>query len=99
MSSPAAILPRSDGVDDGGCHQGEGGAGDGAHQGDEQVQLGDGRGQAEGEEDEAEPEEVLHLEVFVRRYSLLDVGVDDVHRNIELDCVAEEDGEGHHDLD
>ena len=93
------MLPRGNGVDNRGRHQGQGGAGDGAHQGDEQVQLGDGGGQTEGEEDEAESEEVLHLQVLVLGYSLLDVGVDDVHRNIELDCVAEEDGEGHHDLD
>ena len=99
VSWPGAILSRGDGVDDGGSHQGQGGAGDRADQGDEQVQLGDGGGQAEGEEDQAESEEVLGLQVFVWRYSGLEVGVDDVHRDIELDGVAEEDGEGHHDLD
>ena len=92
MRSPAAILPRSDGVDDRGRHQGQGRAGDGADQGDEQVQPGDARGQTEGEEDQTESEKVLGLQVFVWRYSLLDVGVDDVHRNMKLDGVAEEDG-------
>ena len=97
--SPGALLSCGDGVDNGWSHQCQGGAGGRADQGDEQVQPGDARGQAEGEEDQTESEEVLHLQVFVRRYSLLDVGVDDVHRDIELDGVAEEDGEGHHDLD
>ena len=66
MSSPAAILPRSHGVDDRGRHEGEGGAGDGAHQGDEQVQLGDSRGQGEGEEDQADSEDVLRPQVVLR---------------------------------
>ena len=37
--------------------------------------------------------------MVLRRYSLLEVGVDDVHRDIELDGVAEENSESHHDLD
>ena len=94
-----AVRAGSDGVNDRGGHEGEGGAGDGAHQGDEQVQLGDGGGQAEGEEDEAEPEEELGLQVFLWRYSGPEVGVDDVHRHIEHDHVGGEGGEGHGDFD
>ena len=39
--SPGAFCPGGDGVYDGGGHEGEGGAGHGAHQRDEQVQLRD----------------------------------------------------------
>ena len=60
---------------------------------------GDGGGQAEGEEDEAEPEEELGLQVFLWRYSGPEVGVDDVHRHIEHDHVGGEGGEGHGDFD
>lgn len=37
--------------------------------------------------------------MVLHRYSLLEVGVDDIHRDIELDGVAEENSESHHDLD
>ena len=63
---PRAVLARRHRVNDGGRHEGESGAGHGAHQGDEQVQLGDGRGQGEGEEDQTDPEDVLRLQVVVR---------------------------------
>ena len=96
---PRAVLARRHRVNDGGRHEGESGAGHGAHQGDEQVQLGDDGCQSEGEEHQDQPDEILHLDVFVCGYFVLDVGVDDVHRDVELDRVTEEYCQSHHDLD
>ena len=43
----AGVWPEENRVDEGGRQQGQGGGAGGAHQGDEQIQLGDGGGQAD----------------------------------------------------
>ena len=93
-----AVRAGSDGVNDGGGHEGESGAGDGAHQGDEEVQLGDGGGQAEGDQHQHQAGDVLELDVVHGLHPAPEIVHEDVHRHVELERVGEGDGQGHHHL-
>ena len=103
MSTRVSTLPRArvssrDGINDGRGHQGQGGARHGANQGDEEVQPRDDRCEGEGQENQEQPQEILRLQVVAGVNLVLDVGVDDVHWDVELEGVGEGDGQGHHDL-
>ena len=97
-----------DGVNDGGCHKGQGGARHASHQRDEQIQPAkwlvktswnvlcdwliprDGRRQYKGEQDHAHSKDIFSLQMVTGVESVLDVRLDDIHRDIELKGVGEE---------
>ena len=71
----------------------------GADQRYEEIQLGDGRCQWEGDEDERDPEDVLGPHLLLRPHPPRHYRVEEIDGHIELEREGEEDGEGHHDLD
>lgn len=99
QSGAGAGPALGDGVDDGGGHEGQGGGGHAAHQRDEQVQPRDGGGQGEGEQDQAQSEDILRPEMVAGVHFVLNEGIDDIHRDIELKRVREEYCKRHHHFD
>ena len=103
MSTRVSTLPRAhvssrDCINDGRGHQGQGGARHGANQGDEEVQPRDDCCKGECQENQEQSQEILCLQVVPGVELVLDIGVDDVHWNVELEGVGEGDSQGHHDL-